>query len=691
VRVLSAAQIERGLSDRWRLLGGGPRHAMARQQTLLASVAWSHDLLLPVERVLLRRLSVFAGGFSLEAAEGVCADADLDRYEVFDVLVRLVDRSLVIAADEGPTTRYRMLDTIRQYAADRLVEAAEAPQVRTRHLEYFATLTTAWREPARRRELFNTLTYEYENVRAALDWGLREGQAEIGLRMASALPWYWLARGLVAEGKRWVEELLARAPDLAGVEQSLSWWALGMLAANLGDLGAGAAAMEKSLEYARDADDPGAQTAALTHLAMLRAGCAARIDAAEEAIDLARRGAEDGRLIDALFAGAMAHRAAGDSRHALALFEEAREAARRRPPAEAPWSHLTRLGEHLLDLGQFDRAEALLDDVVADGEARGIEIQVLQAHFYQARLAYARGHLDQARAIALDGIGGWEKLGDQRAVAVIRTFLAEIDLDEGLTAKAAADARVELRDASIAFADAPLILSVLGALAAAAGDLAQAAADLDEAMTTARASEATPVLGRALLERARVSRMKGEREEAETRLHEALRIWSEVEYPAPLADTLEELGGLAIEAASTVEGTRLLAAAAAIREQVGCVRPRRRDAHRRAAIDGAESDLGAQAFASAYAEGAALSLAEAVAYARRGRGMRKRPPHGWPSLTPTEIDVVRLAPQGLTNPQIAARLFVGRETVKTHLTNVYMKLGLASRAELAAEATRQGV
>ena len=143
------ARIAAALDDRFRLLTGGSRTVMPRQQTLEASVGWSHDLLDEEERALLRRLSVFASGFTLDAAEAVCADDLVDEYAVLELLARLVDKSLVQVDDEEEATRYRLLETIRQFARDRLVDSGESDATRDRHLAFFLGVRRAGRTRAR--------------------------------------------------------------------------------------------------------------------------------------------------------------------------------------------------------------------------------------------------------------------------------------------------------------------------------------------------------------------------------------------------------------------------------------------------------------------------------------------------------------------------------------------------------------
>ncbi len=152
VRALSLSQIADGLHDRFRLLTGGARSAVRRQQTLRASVDWSHALLTEPERVLFRRLAVFAGGFDLDAAQAVGAATDAERYQLLDQLALLVDKSLIVAEESpGAGMRYRMMETVRQYALDKLGESGEADAVRTRHRDYYASTAAALEARVRRR------------------------------------------------------------------------------------------------------------------------------------------------------------------------------------------------------------------------------------------------------------------------------------------------------------------------------------------------------------------------------------------------------------------------------------------------------------------------------------------------------------------------------------------------------------
>jgi non-specific serine/threonine protein kinase len=212
VRSLAPAEIAARLDDRFSLLTTGPRSAMPRQQTLRATVEWSYALLAEEERRLFRGLSVFAGGWTLDAAEAICADPALPESGIFDLLDRLIKRSLVLVETVGAGTRYRLLETLRHYAADKASAAGEAAALADRHLAWFVALAEQ-AEPGIRTAALSSwldrLEAEHDNIRAALRWAA-ERQPEAQVRLSEALWEFWYIRGHLAEGQGWLEAAAQR-------------------------------------------------------------------------------------------------------------------------------------------------------------------------------------------------------------------------------------------------------------------------------------------------------------------------------------------------------------------------------------------------------------------------------------------------------------------------------------------------
>jgi len=241
------------LHDRFRLLTDGSRTALPRQQTLRAAIDWSYDLLSDQERVVFRRLAVFAGGFDLDAAERVCAAASVDTPNVLGLLASLVSKSLVIADLEE--ARYRLLETVREYARERLEEADELGGARDRHRLHYVGLAESLENDLRGPDQFASqrrLEVEQDNLRAALLYGMEDGQPEIVLRLAAALWRFWYIRGYHREGRTWLERALAAdaAADPAG-RRAQALDGAGYLATDQGDFEAARAYFEASLTLHR--------------------------------------------------------------------------------------------------------------------------------------------------------------------------------------------------------------------------------------------------------------------------------------------------------------------------------------------------------------------------------------------------------------------------------------------------------
>lgn len=262
------------IDDRFALLGGGSGPGIPRQQTLRALFDWSHELLSDAERVLFRRLAVFSGGWTLQAAEAVVSDDQVKSVYVLDLLSGLADKSLAVLEERSPAG-YRFLETTRQYAGERLAEAGEGDEVRRRHLEFFETLT-AEAEPEltgpHRAAWLERLRVDMDNVRAALAWCESSSErAGAGLRISGALSWYWIFTGRYVEGRRWLEHFLEHTDEATSPPQERARALLGsgVIAADVGDLVAARRQLEESLVLARSIGDRRQAAHALSWLGLV--------------------------------------------------------------------------------------------------------------------------------------------------------------------------------------------------------------------------------------------------------------------------------------------------------------------------------------------------------------------------------------------------------------------------------------
>jgi predicted ATPase/class 3 adenylate cyclase len=415
VRMLSIAQIAQRLDDRFRLLTGGDRTVLPRQQTLRALIDWSHDLLSAPEQALLRRLAVFAGGWTLEAAEAVGADGEVARDDVIDLLGRLVERSLVSMESGG--RRYRLLESVRAYALEHLERCVEGDATRSRHLAHY--LDVAMRAaPAlwgpEQGAWIARLDQERENLLLAHHWSDRAPDgARDGLLLVTKLQLYWMPGGLLEPGYRMTLEALDRAGAQARDEARCgALYAASQLAFFLGRLDAALAHGADSLSIARAL---GLEHRAIDALLMM--GCATedagRVEECQrlyaEAVECARRSEDHGRLSYALN-GLGGHHMETDPEAGIPLFEESVQLAREIGDEDSVAITLQNLARCQLRTGRFDEAAGALREALRIGLRIGATRPTMYVLDTCAALAAASGDAASAARFLGAADAQWQRI-----------------------------------------------------------------------------------------------------------------------------------------------------------------------------------------------------------------------------------------------------------------------------------------
>jgi predicted ATPase/DNA-binding XRE family transcriptional regulator len=455
--------LERSLS----LLTGGARDLPERQQTLRDTVAWSHDLLDPAGQALFRRLAVFAGGCSLETVEAVCGSRADERMQsdVLETIVSLVDNSLLVARPETyahqqhEEPRFTMLETIREYALERLASSGEMDQAQLRHAQYYVELAEAAQPVASKRwdeaewwSKFTRIEMEHDNLRAALGWALRNQEVETGARLALALWWFWIERGYLSDGRRWMDTLLAldEAGDATGEPQrklpartkARLIHVAGVLSMVQGDHDRAEALHEGAMNMYQEMSHKKGECASLRELGFVafeRGDFERAVRLHERSLDLAREFATTYSIAWSLRALADAVRERGDLGRARTLLEESLALSRSEEHAFAIARTLATLGSVECGAGGYAWASRLYEESLQLGRRMGQNLTILRCLEGLARVAVAQGRMERAAWLigataALREDRGWplppaKRAEHERTVAVARRALGEEAFD----------------------------------------------------------------------------------------------------------------------------------------------------------------------------------------------------------------------------------------------------------------------
>ncbi|HLY26707.1 MAG TPA: tetratricopeptide repeat protein, partial [Aggregatilineales bacterium] len=442
LRALSVEQIAARLDDCFRLLTGGSRTALPRQQTLRTLIDWSYDLLSEPERTLLRRLSVFAGGLSLEAAEAVCAGDDLDSLDVLDLLQQLVNKSLVVADESGDAVRYRLLQTIRQYARERLLEAGEAQAVQNRHLDFYIALTTegephtrSWQQKA----WFERYDLEMDNLRGALEWAISAPRVQAGLQLSNALWYFWFRRGYWVEAVKWMMPLIESSVGSRDRERaSVIMRCASISGRQTGDKPISMAALiEEAMTVARDLNEWGILALGTLHQAMTQEDDERRLALLQESIAQGKQSGDDWNAAPMLYILGDFYRSRGDAESARALYVECLTILRRVGDLAMSIYPLGNLGRLAFDVGDYKQAEAAFEECIAIAHDMRDNAAVADWLIQLGNLKLRLGQFEAVRAIFEECLDLSREMSNRSVIGDCLVMAAQLAAADGEPERAA--------------------------------------------------------------------------------------------------------------------------------------------------------------------------------------------------------------------------------------------------------------
>ena len=689
VRVLSPKEIASGLEDHLGLLRGGRRASDPRHQTMRASLDWSYGLLTDDLHAFFARLSVFAGSFDLQAATALCAETPEEQGEVLDNLEALIDSSLLFVERGKDVTRFRLLDFVRQYAVELLTDPLERSLLAHRHRIYYKALAQradqeiwALNSVGRAR-----LDDESSNLHAAIDDGCVR-VPEDALAIVGALSLYWRVRGRLGEGLVATDRSLGCPQPAPSAERAVALASLSTMSFWFGDFSRTLTAAIAAVEMGKAVGDPRSQAQALSALGNLTIlgdpGTGDQL--LEQAVGLARAAGDEVALCNALVAQGVSYHFHDDPDAMRISVEEALRGAEAISYEDNIRWCLWCLSHGALAAGELTAAyeygeRSLTMMKGEDPLCHYCAVEVVSV------LDATAGAVDTARERALEALEPSRAEGLRLGTGVLMHAL-------GVAALAAGDLDETRYWASSLYEQEPDVLylawhaqEILAAEALARDDSTQAKTHLDLLATIAGRLGNQRAVAIAHLGSSRACLLEGNDQRAERLAHEAMNTLAGHGWSIQTIEALELIAEIAFFHGQYERGLRLAGAARSGRERRGLI-PTPTVRHRiERQLAGAGDAIGNEAFVSALQAGAQISVDEAVIYAASRRGDHTKATHGWASLSPAERQVVEHAARGMSNPDIAVELFMARDTVKSHLSHAYAKLGIANRNQLALVVT----
>lgn len=435
-RALPAEEIAVRLNDRFRLLTGGSRTALRRQQTLRALIDWSYELLTEQERLVMQRLAAFAGGWTLEAAEVVCAGDDVEDFEVLDLLTQLVDQSMVVL-EEGEQLRYRMLETIRQYAIEKFRASGEEDATRRRHLAYYLELAEQ-AEPllqgAEQAEWLERMETDHDNMRAALDFAQESGEDETGLRLVNALGYFWRVRCHLSEGRSRLEAALSTTGSTDQALRANALYRTGNLAKAQGDYVQAIAAAEESLALFRTIGDTRGESNALNTLAEIayeRRNFSQAMDLLDQILTLRREQGNKQLISQTLNNMGIIALGQGNHERALPLLEESLTLRQELNDTRGIADTLMNLGGIAFEQGNYDRASKLYEESLTIYRAIDERLRIALLLGNLVEVAEQKANYAQAVALLEESLNIYRNLDSKRDIAYTLAYFGRVSEAQG--------------------------------------------------------------------------------------------------------------------------------------------------------------------------------------------------------------------------------------------------------------------
>ncbi|MBK8552244.1 MAG: tetratricopeptide repeat protein, partial [Ignavibacteria bacterium] len=512
IKILTPEKIHERLDDRFSLLTGGKRTALPRQQTLRAMIDWSYDLLSDKERVLWNRLSVFSGGWDFEAAEFICQDEKISEKEIFDLLINLNEKSIILFDED--LERFRMLETIRQYGEVKLNEENEFEIVSERHLDHyvkFAETAESFLSGHEAQSRLNKLDIERGNLERSMLYALKTPEEEKGIRLASALGSFWKIRGHYSEGRQWLEKLLEINKDISKPVLGKALCKLGKLVQLQGELDASVAHLNKSMEINEALNNKNLIAEAMNNLGIIKfeqGDYESAKNYYSESLKFFKETDDKKNIAYTINDLGSLLLEKGEYENAAKLFEESVEIQREAGEKRGVAYSLFNLGNIIMEQGDLARCAGIFDECIVLfkelEEKRGTAYSLCSL----GNIAFSLGEIEKATILLDESIALFRMIGEKRGISFALTSRANISIQDG--------------------------------------DFETTSVLLEESLAIGQETDNKPIIAYSLMTIGNAEYSKGNRDKAKKYFEDSLELSTEIGHKPGIAFNLNYLGNIAL-------------------------------------------------------------------------------------------------------------------------------------------------